>query len=199
MADHDLARRARELAATGDAMGAEGQARAIGDVLLRCRCLAELAEAASSRALGERFVTIAFAAADQADSPNRVLVAASFPLRVLDGWGEGERVAAQVERLLTIIAREPHPVRRMDALVMLSNAVRTEPAASSLEERLLATTLKAHGWKRDALLAGRALAAADAGEPARAREFFAAIELPRTKRVTARRLSERGVDVGRGE
>ncbi len=190
-----LRKRVHDALARGDVRGGEALAREISDPWYRCQSLASVAAQEPSPTHRTKLLDQAFAAADETPSPNRIVTASSWPLRVLDRDGDAQRIAREVSRLIRLAKTEPHPVRRMDALSALQGAVSTEPSASELEREVLAAALAAHGWKRDALIAGRALEAGLAGDSARALTLLGAIELPRAKRVAARNLAEHGIDV----
>lgn len=195
MAASDVRQAVHEALRRGDVARATRLASEHPEPWYRCQALAAVAEQQAEPKARARLLDRAFEAADATVEPNRIVTVASWPLAVLDRHGERRRVQREVARLVAIAQSEPHPIRRMDALSMLRGAVHSEPSASQLEREVMGAALAGHGWKRDALIAGRALAAAQAGEDARALCLLEAIELPRSRRRTARDLAELGLDV----
>jgi hypothetical protein len=64
-----------------------------------------------------------FETALQLHDPYRTVAVSAWPLKVLCQFGDHERLRIEVERLLSIIAREPSPVIRADAINMMLGAV----------------------------------------------------------------------------
>lgn len=161
----------------------------------RCQALATVASSVEEAATRKELLDAAFEAALQTEEPNRIVTVSAWPLAVLAELGEGKRVKQETKRLLAIIGKEPHPIRRMDALSMLHSLVRCEEVSSLLDREVLRAALEGHGWKRDALLSGRASVAALEGNRAQALSLLASIEIPRSRRRAARDLVELGLDV----
>ena len=88
----------------------------------------------------------------QVDEPNRIVTVACWPLRVLleDASPESRRV---VGRLLFVIAKEPHGLRRLDGLAAI--LARVMPVAA-LRERALIPFVQAaaasKGWRTERLV-----------------------------------------------
>src|SRR5437763_967031 len=91
-------------------------ARDIRDPWCRCQALAEVAEHCSNTAAKNRVLSEAFEAALEMREPNRVVTVSSWPLKVVCKSGQEVRLKSEVSRLRGIIAAEPSPVRRADAL-----------------------------------------------------------------------------------
>lgn len=161
----------------------------------RCQALAAVASNVKEAAPRKQLLDAAFEAALQTEEPNRIVTVSAWPLAVLADFGESKRVKQETQRLLAIIGKEPHPVRRMDALSMLHSRVRCESVSSLLDREVLRAALEGHGWKRDALLAGRASVAALEGDRSQALSLLESIEIPRSRRKAARDLAELGLDV----
>lgn len=195
MAASDVRQAVHEALRRGDIARATRLASEHPEPWYRCQALTAVAAQESDPKTRTRLLDRAFDAADATAEPNRIVTVASWPLAVLDRHGEVRRVQREVARLVAIAQTEPHPIRRMDALSMLRGAVHSEPTASLLDREVMGAALAGHGWKRDALIGGRAIAAAQAGERARALSLLQAIELPRSRRKTARDLAELGLEV----
>lgn len=110
--------RATQLAQS-DPRGATDLARKIGDPWFRCQALAHVAIHSGDAAVLEE----AFAAARELVEPNRHVTVAAWPLKALAVHGDERAVRVESERLLGVIAQEPSPVRRADALRMIFGAV----------------------------------------------------------------------------
>jgi hypothetical protein len=169
-----------------DADAALRLAKTIADPWYRCQALTTVAEALpKERAKG--VIQLALKAAHEQDQPNRIVTVASWPIGA--AVRQGVAVEAEVERLLQIIASEPHSLRRADALAFLFGAVFPDP---KLRQRLLAALLAAlsvsHGWRTERLLSFTALRMAALGME-EAREIWARMPEGRQKRRTARELA----------
>jgi len=193
MSHADQRRRVYELLERDDVAAAEEDADRIPHPWYRCQALASVAARTTDAARRTSILKRAFAAGAAADGPNRIVTVSSWCVRVLDDIGDHRGVAREVARLLALIDREPHPIRRMDAISMLRGSVSCEPTASTLDRRLMQALEAGHGWKRDALLRGLALRAARNGDRTRALSLLDRIEIPRTKRRTARDLTDLGM------
>jgi hypothetical protein len=107
-------------------------ARRIEHPWYRCQALA----GAGLQLRDGRVLEEAFASAATLTEPNRIVTVSSWPLKALVQLGED--ASAHVERLLAIIATEPSPVRRGDALLHVFRAAPTMRVA----ETLVATCLE---------------------------------------------------------
>jgi hypothetical protein len=136
----------------GDVERGLAKAREIRDPWFRCQSLALVA-----RFLDDRdrpgVLREAFRAADELEEPNRVVTSASWPLEVLAEHGPRDRLISELERLLTVIAAEPHSLRRADALNAVLHRVWSvaEARRRALGE-FRAACAAGHGWRRDRLL-----------------------------------------------
>ena len=136
---HDLDRAVRE-------------ARQIEHPWYRCQSLARVAEEVRSNENAAKLLGEALAAAHAQTEPNRIVSVASWPVGVMirrDVAG----VDAEVAKLLAIIAPEPNPIRKADALMLLFYAVfPRKPLRDEVLHRLLDTLHSARGWKARRLL-----------------------------------------------
>ena len=128
-------------------------ARDIEDHWFRCQALALVAHRCESATMRAEALTEAFQAGWEIGAPNRVVVASSWPLKVLCRKGGDQSLEGEVARLIDIIDQEPSPVRRADALDYLLGAIVTGPrelfwhAYECFEE---ACTARLHHDKRNA-------------------------------------------------
>lgn len=102
-------------------------ARTIETPWYRCQALAYLAKNAEDQSEKDSALREAFTVALFHEQPNRVVSVSAWPLRALVESGQAEHTDAEVERLLGIIATEPSPVRRADALELMMGAVVAAP------------------------------------------------------------------------
>lgn len=187
----------RELAvrtARTDPHRARELARSIADPWYRCQSLA----AVGLHLREECVLEEAFAAALELTEPNRVVTVSAWPLKALVLIGS-KKAGEHVRHLLSIIAAEPSPVRRGDALRELFGAVSAaEPriAQPVAEAFVNACLTRLHGDKRnrkgesllveclaaieriDPHLAKRALDTLPEARAQRAREAGARIDWP---------------------
>jgi len=131
-------------------------ARAIEHPWYRCQALAAVAEAIPlEKARG--VLQQSLRAAHELEEPNRIVTVASWPVRVLVSR-EIEGAAEEVERLLAIIADEPHSLRRAHALSMLFGSVFADPALRArVLDPLLASLRVSHGWRAERVWAALVL------------------------------------------
>ena len=128
---------------------ARSLARRIQHPWYRCQSLATVAERAQLKSERTGLLAEAISAAYEQDEPNRIVTAASWPLRALVHVGEAESRQV-VERLLRTIVEEPHGLRRLDGLAALllavlpSNALRLE-----VLERFMLTAAESSGWRTE--------------------------------------------------
>jgi hypothetical protein len=69
----------------------------------------------------------AFKAGGLAGEPNRITSVSSWPVKVLCGIQDIEKLKKEVARLLGVIQQEPSPVKRADALNLLLGALVNGP------------------------------------------------------------------------
>ncbi|MGD0058439.1 MAG: hypothetical protein ABSD58_03385 [Verrucomicrobiia bacterium] len=65
--------------------------------------------------------------------PNRIVTVSAWPLKVLCLKGDPEELRTEIDRLLSIISKEPSPVRRSDALNYMLGAIVSGPKPYFLE------------------------------------------------------------------
>jgi len=118
--------RAAQIAATQPEKAAE-IARQIDEPWFRCQALAYAALHTTDRAAKNRLLAESFAAALLTEAPNRIVSVSSWPLKVLCRSDQNDKLAAETERLLEIITRDPSPVQRADALNYLLGALVSGP------------------------------------------------------------------------
>jgi hypothetical protein len=162
-------------------------ARDIRDPWFRCQSLALVA-----RFLDDRrrpgVLSEAFKAADELDEPNRIVTVASWPIEVLAELGPRDRLRQAVDRLLGVIATEPHSLRRADALnAVLHRVWLVEDVRSQVLGEFRAACAAGHGWRRDRLLRYTAQRLAEV-DLAGATELVAMIEEDRIRRRAAREV-----------
>lgn len=172
-------------------------ARKMAEPWFRCQALTFAAEHTADVVQRRKLLRQAFQAADRCDEPNRIVSVAAWPLGMLATVGEISWFEREFERLLALIATEPHPIRRGDALLLLVRFFGNAPlpAQQRLMEITTATWLQVENWKRDRVLTwlaeewtridrGRALALAQL------------IRVPRLRRHALRALGvTEGVEV----
>ncbi len=141
---HDLVR--------SDVGRAAEEARKIQHPWYRCQSLAAVAEVVKLDAGAAAMLREALAAAHEQTEPNRVVSVASWPIKVMIR----RRVAGAetaVAKLLALIATEPNPIRRANALILLLDAVFPEERLrAQVLEHLLAALQASRGWKSRRLL-----------------------------------------------
>lgn len=102
-------------------------ARDIEDPWFRCQALTVVALHCADMAQKNRLLDEAFEAALLTEQPNRIVSVSAWPLKVLCLSGQDVKLNKEVERLLTIIAREPSPVKCSDALNEMLGALISAP------------------------------------------------------------------------
>ena len=98
-------------------------ARAIADPWFRCQALSMAAVHLTDRRMRLSAIEDALLAANELVEPNRVVSVSAWPIKALALCEETRRLDAETARLLTIVATEPSPVRRLDALRLLLGSV----------------------------------------------------------------------------
>ncbi|MCU1244963.1 MAG: hypothetical protein JWN02_873 [Acidobacteria bacterium] len=134
-----------------DVSAAWKTARAIEHPWYRCQALSTVG-AALKGPQAEVSLRQALAAAHELTEPNRIVTVASWPIGVFVRRGIGD-VTAEVERLLSIIAAEPHTLRRGHALFSLLGAVFSDPRLRArVFAPLLPALTRSHGWRANRLM-----------------------------------------------
>jgi hypothetical protein len=135
-----------------DARAALDAARAIEHPWYRCQALASIAEANPSNPQAERWLIEALGAAYSQNEPNRVASVALWPLRLLVRCNPS-LASSHTEKLLDVISREAHGLRRLDGLRAIVVAVALEP---SLREKVLGPFRRAAaesaGWRTERII-----------------------------------------------
>lgn len=127
-------------------------ARRILDPWFRCQALAMAALHLSDSSSQRTAIAEAFSAANALSEPNRVVTVSAWPVKALALAGQMSRVSAEAARLLDVIAAEPSPVRRADALRYLLGSVSnapTEIARRVAREFAAACLAPLHSGKRN--------------------------------------------------
>lgn len=123
----------------------------------RCQALAAAADAQPDRLRALRLIEDAFSAAKEQDEVNRIVTVASWPLRVCARVAP-ERADAELQALLATASREPHTLRRGDALHALLFAVKD---SASLKAKVLPPLVESvtvgRGWRIERLIVDVAL------------------------------------------
>jgi hypothetical protein len=123
----------------------------------RCQSLAYAAEAHPDRASALQLLEEAFRAAAEQAEINRIVTVASWPLSVC------VKIAPEVAKqrlaaLLKLAEKEPHGLRRGDALCALLVAVTDSPELKALVlTPIVDTVTSGHGWRIERLIAHIAL------------------------------------------
>lgn len=159
-------------------------AREIKNPWFRCQALAGVAFHSTSLAGKNRLLEESFQAALLTEQPNRIVSVSAWPLKVLCMSEQNASLNKEVERLLSIIAREPSPVKRSDALNVMLGAVISSPRSTfwrvferfrvSCKDRLLNGKRNAKGQSRLA----RWILVADRFDPTRTQKLLEDIEGP---------------------
>ncbi len=159
-------RREAQLLARNDIPRALTVARAIGHPWYRCQALAGVADAMSAPAARDAVLTEAVEAAFQQLEPNRVACAASWPLRVMVRH-EHAGVRRFVERLLNVLAKEEHGLRRLDGLAAVIGPLLSIPELRTLAwPSFLAAADTSTGWRTERIVSWMAAALAEYDKPA---------------------------------
>jgi hypothetical protein len=93
----------------------------------KCQDLAQIALRTSGQSKRKVILRQAFESALEAGEPNRIVTVSAWPLKVLCLHGEPKELEVEIDRLLSIISREPSPVRRLDALNYMLGAIVSGP------------------------------------------------------------------------
>jgi hypothetical protein len=94
----------------------------------------------------------ALQSAEQQTQINRIVTVASWPLRVMATM-DADATASHLNRFVALALREPHTLRRSDALYALANSVSRKPELLSLvAPALVEALLQSHGWRTDRLI-----------------------------------------------
>jgi hypothetical protein len=170
-------------------------ARTIDDPWFRCQALSTTALHLASSTARRRAIDEALSAASELTESNRFVSVSAYPVKVLAIQGRFERVAIEVDRLLTVIATERSPVRRADALRLLFGAVihAKHPVILRVVEALASASLQPllsgrRNKKGESLLA-ECLPAVARIDRRVAEELLARLPAARADRVRERMLS----------
>src|SRR5712691_9608674 len=125
----------------------------------RCQALTSAAEAEPNRARAMNLIGDAFRAAQEQDEINRIVTVASGPLKICTRLSP-ETAEVKVRELIELASKEPHTLRRSDALHAIVSAVKGTPAlrAQVLPSLVDSLTL-GRGWRIERLIADVALVA----------------------------------------
>jgi hypothetical protein len=131
-------------------------ARSIQHPWYRCQALANVGQAHPDKVTALRLIEESFRAAEEQDEVNRIVTVASWPLKVCVTLAP-EMAQKYLTRLLALAAKEPHGLRRGDALHALLFAVAESPALKAQAIPPLVDTITAkHGWRIELLIADTA-------------------------------------------
>ena len=123
----------------------------------RCQALTAVADAQPDKLRAMRLVGDAFRAAKEQDEINRIVTVASWPIRVCARLAP-ETAEAELRELLVTASREPHTLRRGDALLELLFAVKDYPALKAqVLPPLVESITSGRGWRIERLIADVAL------------------------------------------
>jgi len=158
--------------------------RNLSDAWSQCQALAVEAHHCADASQKKRLIQKAFAAGLDAGEPNRVVSASAWPIKVLAASADDARLEAEAQRLLGIIATEPSPVRRADALNLILGAVLAGPRPTfrrvlgSFRQACSTPLLNGKRNKRGESLLARWVPAIHKMDPELAREVLASIHGP---------------------
>lgn len=163
-------------------------ARRISDSWYRCQALAEVACHLEDPRLLKKVIGEALEAAYEQKEPNRIVTVASWPVYAMVQRGDRRR-AAVVDELLQKIQTEPNPVRQAHALVLLFQAVYSEPQLRPVVlEPLLRACEEMNSWRRPIILSELALVLA-VDDPTRAEQVIDMIGEGQKSRQTRRYMA----------
>lgn len=127
-------------------------ARSISHPWYRCQALAKVAEVWGTKRQKMDVLEEALAAAQEQSEINRIVTVSSWPLAVMRRV-DLEAVAAHLRRLVSLAEREPHTLRRADALAHLAGAARNEPSLLAVIGPSWVNALRhGRGWRIDRLI-----------------------------------------------
>lgn len=163
-------------------------ARAIFHPWYRCQALSNVAAHAADTHVAQDILAEAFRAAGGHTEPNRVATASAWPLSVLVAIN-ADAARGQVGGLVTLLASEPHTIRRADGLLAIFQAVGAdEIAARMVAPALIEAIRMSRSAKTPRILAAFAVVVAVRDRP-EALELLKLI--PETREIRrARRLIE---------
>ena len=94
----------------------------------------------------------ALQSAEEQTEINRVVTVARWPLRVMVSV-DVDAVALHLRRFVKLAYREPHTLRRADALFSIASSVSDKPELLILvTPALVETLLQSYGWRTDRLI-----------------------------------------------
>lgn len=135
-----------------DAHRALAVARAIHHPWYRCQSIATVAEHWGTKSEKVALVEEAIRAAHEQGEINRIVTVCRWPLHVLSTL-DAERTAQHVAALVTLANREPHTLRRADALFSLTQGLGSLPDVKrSIMPSLAEALLAGRGWRIDRLI-----------------------------------------------
>ena len=159
-------RREAEVLARTDLRRALLVARAIRHPWYRCQALASVAEAMSAPQVRDAVLAEAIEAAFAQDEPNRIVCAASWPLRVMVARGHAGS-ARLIGRLLEAIAKEAHGLRRLDGLAAIIGPVLEFPdLRAKAWPAFLATARASTGWRTERIVSWMSVVLAEVDKAA---------------------------------
>ena len=127
-------------------------AKAIKHPWYRCQALSIAAEHATSKNQKLELLQKAFDSAQLQTEINRAVTVSAWPLRVLAPLAPNE-AKERIMALVNQANREPHTLRRADALFALANAVHSDTSLLAIIAPALTTALvNGHGWRIDRLI-----------------------------------------------
>ena len=164
-------------------------ARQVGDPWFPCQALAWAARF-SSDAESPKIAKEALAAAASDSDPYKAVGASAWPVRVAVERGLTDGIGRTLGGLLATAATIAHPVRRLDALFLLWQAVFPLGASGrrDVQDALVTACRDARSWRAGRTLRDVALMLA-ADDPAEAARVVGVLPERRHRRQVARRLA----------
>lgn len=127
-------------------------ARSIRHPWYRCQALTAVAETWGTAAQRKEVLAEALRSAAEQTQINRVVTVSSWPLRVVASI-DADAVHRHLDRLVHLAKREPHTLRRADALFALSGSVAERSNLLGLVvPSLVEALLLSYGWRTDRLI-----------------------------------------------
>jgi hypothetical protein len=154
-------RREAQVLSRTDVRRALAVARAIRHPWYRCQALASVADAMSTPTARDAALTEAVEAAFQQLEPNRIACAGSWPLRVMVRHGHAG-VRRLVGRLLNVLEKEEHGLRRLDGLAAVIGPLLAIRELRTLAwPSFLAAADASTGWRTERIVSWMAVALAE--------------------------------------
>lgn len=148
-----VAARARvaKLAKTNPGQAAQ-EARCIEHPWYRCQAISSIVEAHPRDGLAKQLLNEAFEAAYSQTEPNRVAAVSLWPLRLLVGL-DANAAAKHTSRLVQVIEKEPHGLRKLHGLsAILIAVVSMEELRGQVLPQFVSAARESQGWRTERII-----------------------------------------------